>query len=98
MAIAPSKLGHLVYADLAEDGASDERLLSRLRDLGLVRPDASDAEVLSTFQAARDEHAANGYSPFNSPHERVRVFLKPYLSDKGTQWAQPFESLSLPNE
>jgi hypothetical protein len=92
MAIAPSKLGELVN----QEGASDDRLLRRLRDLRLVRPDVTDAEVVATFQAARDEHAAGGYSPFNSPHERVRVFLQPFLTGKGRRWAVPLNSLHRP--
>ena len=92
MAIAPSKLGRLVH----REGASDERLLRRLRELRLVRPDATDADVVATFQAARDEHAAGGYSPFNSPHERVRVFLGPFLTGKGRRWAVPLKSLEQP--
>jgi hypothetical protein len=98
MAIAPSKLGRLVYEEFGnEKDASDDRLLTRLRNCGLVRPDATDAEVLATFRAARDEHAAGGYSHFNSPHERVRVFLEPYLTDKGKLWAEPIKSLQLPD-
>ena len=94
MAIAPSKLGHFVL----QEGASDDFLLRRLRETGLVRSDATDADVKATFQAARAEHAAGGYSPFNSPHERVRVFLGPYLTEKGRRWAEPLNSLSLPDE
>ncbi|NOT47576.1 MAG: hypothetical protein HOP17_07475 [Acidobacteria bacterium] len=94
MAIAPSKLGGFVL----RYQHSDQTLLLRLREVGLVRPDAADADVKATFQAAREEHAAGGYSPDNSPHERVRVFLEPYLSDKGRKWAEPLESLELPDE
>ena len=89
MAIAPSKLGMLVLGE----GSSGDRLLRRLRQLRLVRPDVTDADVVATFQAARDEDAASGYSPFNSPHERVRVFLAPFLTAKGRRWAVPLESL-----
>ena len=89
MAIAPSKLGSLVAAE----GSSDDRLLRRLRELRLVRPDVTDADVVATFQAARDEDAAGGYSPFNSPHERVRVFLAPFLTAKGRRWAVPLQSV-----
>ena len=90
MAIAPSKLGEFVL----QNRASDDRLLRCLRKAGLVRSDVSDADLKATFQAARDEHAACGYSPYNSPHERVRVFLEPYLSRKGLRWAVPLESLN----
>ena len=109
MAIAPSKLGRLVVqegfswptdqqgapCDLA---AADESLVRRLRETGLIRPDATDAEVAATFQAARSEHATGDYSPFNSPNERARVFLAPYLTKKGRQWAEPLRSLNLPDD
>lgn len=94
MAIAPSKLGVFVL----REGISDDVLLHRLREVGLVRADAADADVKDAFLAARQEHAAGGYSSFNSPHERVRVFLEPYLTDKGKKWAEPLESLDLPDE
>ena len=109
MAIAPSKLGQFVLREgfswprsesaFPEDyTASDDRLVLRLRETGLVRADVTDAEVAETFQAARREHAAGGYSLFNSPHERVRVFLKPHLAAKGRQWAVPLDSLTLPDD
>ena len=91
MAIAPSKLGQFVL----RYRTSDEVLLARLREAGLVRADATDSDVTSTLQAARDEDAASGHSPFNSPHERVRVFLAPYLTEKGQLWAVPLDSLRL---
>lgn len=94
MAIAPSKLGRFVL----REGASDDLLMRSLRQTGLVRADVADADLKATFQAARDEHAAGGYSPFNSPNERVRVFLEPYLSEKGRRWAEPLSSLNLPDE
>lgn len=109
MAIAPSKLGEFVAqegfswptnqaAATRDFGKTDEALVRRLRDTGLVRPDVADDEVAKTFQAARSEHAAGGYSPFNSPHERVRVFLGPYLTSKGLRWAEPFTSLALTDD
>jgi hypothetical protein len=54
-----------------------------------VRENVSDDELRKTFQRARDEHAAldpdeRGY---NSPNERVRVFLAPFLTETGTSWA-----------
>ena len=108
MAIAPSKLGGFVVREgftwprsessAAEDySASDERLVHRLRETGLVRADVTDAAIAATFQAARREHADGGYSLYNSPHERVRVFLEPYLEAKGHRWAVPLESLDLPD-
>ena len=94
MAIAPSKLGRFVL----QEGASDDLLVRRLREAGLVRADVTDADVKTTFQAARDEHVARGCSPFNSPNERVRVFLGPYLTEKGRQWAEPLRFLGLADE
>jgi hypothetical protein len=96
MAIAPSKLGEMV----ARDSPSDDALVRRLRDAGLVRDDASDDELKETFRKAREEHAAlpPPQRDYNSPNERVRVFLAPYLSDKGTAWAVPLSSLDLPDD
>jgi len=95
MAIAPSKLGQLVEAEWH----SEETLILKLREHGLVRKDTSDAELRSTFQQAKDEHAAlpSGQRRFSSMNERVRVFLKPFLSAKGKAWAEPLESLKLPD-
>lgn len=109
MAIAPSKLGRFVVDEgfswptneltpPQESDAADNTLVRRLRETGLVRPDASDGEVAGTFRAARNEHAAGGYSMFNSPNERVRVFLTPYLTRKGRAWAEPLRSLDLPDD
>jgi hypothetical protein len=94
MAIAPSKLGQFVL----REGTSDDALLRRLREVGLVRADVADDDVKATFRAARDEHDAGGRSLFNSPHERVRVFLATYPTDKGRRWAEPLESLDLADE
>ena len=109
MAIAPSKLGRFVRqqgfswpseksAVPVDSGDADEELVSRLRETGLVRPDVTDGEITETFRAARSEHAGYGYSTFNSPHERVRVFLEPYLTPKGRRWAEPLKSLDLPDD
>lgn len=109
MAIAPSKLGRFVLdegfswpttesASPADHTASDRILVRRLRETGLLRGEVTDAEVTAILQAARREHAAGGYSPFNSPHERVRVFLERYLSEKGRRWAVPLQSLNLPDD
>ena len=96
MAIAPSKLGRLV----ADHWLADEALVQRLRELGLVKEDASDDDLRATFRRAREEHAAlpSGHREFNSPNERVRVFLAPFLSAKGTRWAVPLHSLDLPDD
>jgi hypothetical protein len=95
MAIAPSKLGRLVD----EQWDSEDALVRRLREWGLVREDATDEDLRATFSRARAEHAAipPGNREFNSPNERVRVFLEPFLSDKGRKWAVPLESLRLPD-
>lgn len=109
MAIAPSKLGRFVLqegfswpseesATPRDFGEADEILVRRLRETGLVCPDAASDEIGKTFRAARSEHAAGGFSQFNSPQERVRVFLKPYLTPKGQRWAEPLSSLDLPDE
>lgn len=109
MAIAPSKLGKFVLqegfswptansASPEDYRASDDRLVRRLRETGLLRADVTDGAVAETFQAARREHAAGGYSPFNSPEERVRVFLEPHLAAKGLRWAVPLDSLILPDD
>jgi hypothetical protein len=91
MAIAPSKLGLLV----AQEWHSDEALVRRLREARLVRQDASDGDLYATFRKAREEHSALplGQREYNSPNERVRVFLAPFLSKKGKAWAVPLESL-----
>lgn len=54
MAIAPSKLGRVV----SELFDSDEALVRRLRETGLVKADVSDADIRATFQKARAEHAS----------------------------------------
>ena len=71
-----------------------------VHEVGLVSSDASDNELTAVFRKARDEHLAipEGARAFNSPHERVRVFLEPYLTDKGRHWAVPLDSLDLPDE
>jgi hypothetical protein len=96
MAIAPSKLGHFVARQFWN---SDDALLRELRAAGLVRPDVSDQELTAVFTRARQEHESYPEEDraFNSPQERVRVFLEPYLSDKGRRWAVPLDSLELPD-
>jgi hypothetical protein len=85
---------------IAQEWHSDEAPIRQLRDAGLVRQDASDRDLHATFRRAREEHAAlpPGQQKYNSPHERVRVFLAPFLSEKGKAWAVPLESLKLPDE
>ena len=95
MAIAPSKLGRLV----ATYWHSADAIIRELRAKGLIRPDVGDQEVIATVVHARDEHAKldEGTREFNSPNERVRVFLAPYLTAEGRRWAVPLDSLKLPD-
>jgi hypothetical protein len=93
--IAPSKLGKLV----SETWTTDAELLARLRRHALVRDTVTDAELLAAFTKARLEHVQlEGMSRFNSPQERVRVFLQPFLTEKGLVWAAPLDSLALPDD
>lgn len=96
MAIAPSKLGKLIL----RHWSSERTLLCKLREADLVNPYVSDDDLKAVFRSAREEHAAmsEGQRMFNSPNERVRVFLDPYLSEKGRQWAVPLTSLDLPDD
>jgi hypothetical protein len=96
MAIAASKLGRIVR----EHWHSDDEIVRRLRESGLVREDVSDDALRATFKQAREEHAAlpPDEREYNSPNERVRVFLAPFLSDKGRAWAAPGESFKLPDD
>jgi hypothetical protein len=95
MAIAPSKLGQLVL----RHERSEKTLVRVLREAGLVSPEASDDDLRAVFAQAREEHASLGEMRiFNSPHERVRVFLEPHLTEKGRQWAVPLRSLDLPDD
>jgi len=56
-----------------------------------------------TFAFPRSNHVATAREGaklgdgrgFNSPNERVRVFLAQYLTDKGRMWAEPLKSLHL---
>ena len=93
MAIAPSKLGRFVSPYLS----SPDAFLAALRNAGLVEPSASDEDVKHTLQRAEDEHAQipEAMQVFNTPHERVRVFLGPYLTPKGQLWAEPLVWLGL---
>ena len=94
--IAPSKLGRFVACYMH----SDEALIQQLRESGLLRKDAADEDLRAAFNRAREEHDAlpPGQREYNSPDERVRVFLTPFLSDKGRRWAVPLESLDLPDD
>ncbi len=94
MAIAPSRLGQLVQ----QHWSSDDGLIRQLRELGLVAADARDEDLKNTFARARQEHAQfpAGMEMFNSPNERVRVFLEPYLTQEGRRWAAPLRSLHEP--
>lgn len=96
MAIAASKLGQLI----AKEWSAEDSLIRSLRDKGLVRPDIPDILLVATVQQAREEHEAipEGQRAFNSPNERVRVFLDPYLTKKGRRWAVPIDSLALADD
>lgn len=96
MAIAPSKLGRLV-ATVADDGTTFVR---SLRERGLVADGVDDADLLTALQRAEEEHEQmpEGQRAFNTPSERVRVFLGPFLSTKGRSWAVPLKSLDLPDD
>lgn len=91
MAIASSKLGRLV----AQEWGSEETLVRRLRKAGLVGRSASDDQLKATVRRARDEDSGlpPGQREYNSPNERVRVFLEPFLTRKGRRWAVPLRSL-----
>jgi hypothetical protein len=96
MAIAPSKLGEFVAARWN----SEDAFLRGLRAAGLVKPGVPDTSLVQALASAKQEHR-NLPEPqrmFNSPHERVRVFLGPHLSNKGRQWAVPGESLKIPDD
>lgn len=94
MAIAPSKLGRLV----AQEWHSERALIEKLREKRIVRSDVRDDDLLAVFSRAREEHNAKPpvERQYNSPSERVRVFLAPFLTDKGEEWAVPLRSLDLP--
>jgi hypothetical protein len=94
MAIAASKLGRLI----AQEWQSEDALIRRLREADLVTSDATDDDLRTTFRKAREEHARLGHRPENSPNERVRVFLAPFLIEKGQRWAVPLHSLDLPDD
>ena len=96
MAIAPSKLGRLV----ADCWSSEDAFIRGLRGAGLIKPDVSDEDLVSALEAAKQEDEAlpDGQREFNSPEERVRVFLGPYLSTRGQQWAVPLDSLEIPDD
>lgn len=91
MAIAPSRLGRFVQEHLDDDGA----LLRSLRRARLVRLGTGDDELTAVIRGALEEHARipEAARSFNSPEERVRVFLQPYLTRKGHRWAVPLKSL-----
>jgi len=94
--IAPSKLGGLVAPELH----CRESFLRVLREKALVREDVPDILLWATVTVAMDEHRAlsDGREEFNTPSERVRVFLAPFLTRKGRRWAVPLKSLRLPDD
>lgn len=96
MAIAPSKLGRLVV----REWHSEATLFRALREKKLVGSWVSDEELREVLRRAHYEHLAlpPGQREYNSPHERVRVFLAPIVTKKGRRWAVPLDSLELPDE
>ncbi len=96
MAIAPTKLGRLVKREWRSEAA----FVRSLRDAGLVLPGVADDALIAALKNAQAEHAAlsEDEQAFNSPEERVRVFLEPHLSRKGREWACPGKSLDLLDE
>jgi hypothetical protein len=111
MAIAPSKLGRFIRDSFLEPLASGAVLLRKLREVGLVKPDAPDDELEAEFERirmtekkGRRASAVSGRSPrprvrgHGVDPEYLRVWLAPYLSDKGRAWAVPLASLDLPDE
>jgi len=71
-----------------------------LRQAGLVEAQVADEDLKRAFQRAEQEHARipKQMRIFNTPQERVRVFLEPYLTPKGQLWAEPLASLELPDD
>jgi hypothetical protein len=101
MAIAPSRLGQFIDRAFYLGGPdSDAALVRRLREAELVVPESSDEALSAAIAEARREHLElpEEAQMFNSPEERVRVFLERYLSKKGRRWAKPLTSLKLPND
>ena len=91
MAIAPSKLGRLV----AQEWGSEDTVVRRLREAGLVVRSVSDDLLKAALRRAVEEDSGlpPGEREFNSPNERARVFLEPFLTRKGRRWAVPLRSL-----
>jgi hypothetical protein len=86
MAMPASRLLRFV----ASAWTSDEALLVLLRDSGLVKPDASNDELMAGFRKVREEYTALPEGPhFGSREGSVVGFLQRYLSDKGREWAVP---------
>lgn len=94
--IASSKLGNLV----GRHWHSEALLIRLLRERQLVRSEVSDMLLTMVITQAREEHQAmsDGQQMFNSPDERTRVFLEPYLTRKGRRWAVPLTSLTLDDD
>jgi hypothetical protein len=83
MASPPTKLSSFVCSLWT----SDEALLMFLRDAGLLRPDASNDDLMAGFRKAREADASRGFAP--SRDQRVLAFLEPHLSNKGHAWSKP---------
>jgi hypothetical protein len=94
MAIKPTKLGQFVR----QNWDDDDSLLRRLREAGLLRRGANDTKISEVIGQARDEHRAirDAERMFNSPYERVRVMLRPFLNARGRAWAVPWNTPERP--
>lgn len=70
---------------------SDDALLLKLRQLRAVRCEVSDEDLKGAFGRAREEDSALPPSlrEFNSPNERVRVFLGQFSTRKCARRAVP---------
>jgi hypothetical protein len=75
MAIASSKLGRVIAECMYSGG---DALVHRLRQDDLVRTDVSNEYLIAALDRALEEHAAiaQAVRAFNSPNERVRLFVQ----------------------
>lgn len=97
MAIAPSKLGGLVLKTVGRvEGSDAAALFSALKQRGLLVEGVRVGDIVPLLAKVQAE--PNYHDPFNSPEERLREHLRPFLSPKGLTWAEPLSSLDLPDE
>lgn len=109
MAIAPSKLGRFVdqegfswptnqLAAPRDFGAADETPVRRLRETGLVRPEATDSAVAETFRAQFGGHRAARVSSAPRVSETIatseeREANADHLPPSGSGQGHPLASL-----